>query len=288
MNFKTLIIRTLSGIVYIALIVFAIMWNEYAFAVIFGLLAVFTTYEFHKLTNKQENVNTSAWLATLTSAVIFISVTCMDIFVFAQNMLFMLYFALIFAFFIIEIFRKNPNPMHNIAYFLLGQIYIALPFFIVTVIYFNFKQFLFALFVIIWTNDVFAYLVGTKFGKHRLCERISPHKSWEGVFGGLVGALIASFVLYKLFYQPAECVFSPLSMNILGWFIFALIIVIFGTLGDLFESLIKRTVGVKDSGSIMPGHGGFLDRLDSVLFAAPAALIFLMALKIGECLIKDR
>jgi len=276
---KNLIIRTLSGAVYVALIVCAILVkNDFIFPAIFAVLAALATYEFHKLTNKQENVNVLAWLGAVCSFLVFICEFFQnqeDLFYsdskwyeFAYVLPFV-YIFLILSVFVIEIFRKKQNPINNIAYFLLGQIYIALPFIFLLLIKSKWGAiYLLSVFVIIWVNDTFAYLTGSTFGKHRLCERISPKKSWEGFFGGLVGALAAGFVFAKFVDDT----------SLWQWLVFALIIVVFGTLGDLLESLIKRTVGVKDSGNIMPGHGGFLDRLDSVIFAALPAVIFLVVL----------
>jgi len=282
MSFKTLLIRTLSGIVYVALIFCAILFNEYLFAIIFGILCALTTYEFHKLTNKQENVNALAWLGAAGSLLLFAlvffqswsdDISCNENQITEQlvdtlRFVFLYLYILFFIFvFVVEIIRNQSNPIHNIAYVFLSQIYIVLPFLFMTGIIFKFHKIIFlALFVLIWANDVFAYLIGSLAGRHKLIVRISPNKSWEGLFGGLVGALIAGFVFSKI----------NMDLNLIQWLGFALVIVIFGTLGDLFESLIKRTIGVKDSGNIMPGHGGFLDRLDSVLFAAPAAMIYLI------------
>ena len=280
---KTLITRTLSGAVYVALIVWAILWNDFAFAAVFAVLAALTTYEFHKLTNKQENVNALAWLGAVCSVLLFVSNFLMHLkneieyissklFYIAVIMI-AIYTFLIFGTFIIEIFRKKSNPIHNIAYVFLGQIYIAIPFVLMFTIYEEFAAILLlSVFVIIWANDSFAYLIGSWLGKHKMCERISPKKSWEGFAGGLIGAFIVVCILFK--FLPVE-IFNYYNLNLWQWLIFALIIVIFGTLGDLFESLIKRTIGVKDSGNIMPGHGGFLDRLDSVIFAVLPALTFL-------------
>lgn len=265
MNTKILITRTLSGTVYVVLIVCAIILNKYSFAVVFAILCVCTTYEFHKLTNKQENVSALALAGMLSSFLIFTG----NFLLYQKkefDILFSIYFIFIFGTFIIEIFRKKPYPVNNIAYFLFGQIYIAVPFVFMFEIFEKYNAiFLLALFILIWANDVFAYLVGSLFGRHKLCERISPNKSWEGFLGGLAGALIAGFIFWKF----------NTELNLIQWLVFALIIVVFSTLGDLFESLIKRTSGVKDSGNIMPGHGGFLDRLDSILFAAPATFIYL-------------
>ena len=274
MNTKNLIIRTVSGVVYAVLIAGAIFYDKFFFAAEFAIIGILTTCEFHKLINKLENVDTLIWTGIVSSFVLFLSLILSyynsDFQFLTEKLIFCIYLLLIFCVFILEIFRKKPNPVNNIAYFLMGQIYIAVPFMCLISIRFNFERIiLLAFFVIIWANDVFAYLVGSLIGKHKLCERISPNKSWEGFIGGMAGALIAGFVFSQFNSE----------LNLLKWFLFAFIVAISGTLGDLFESLIKRTVGVKDSGNIMPGHGGFLDRLDSVLFAAPAVLIFLFFLK---------
>ena len=279
---KTLLTRTLSGAVYVALITWAILWNDFAFAAVFAVLSALTTYEFHKLTNKQENVNALAWLGALGSVILFLLVffqswcnyiSCneniiIEKFVDTSRFVFLiLYLVFLLLIFLFEIFRKQSNPIHNIAYIFFSQIYIALPFAFMNIFLWKIVAgYLFSVFVIIWVNDSFAYLFGSAFGKHKMFERISPKKSWEGFVGGLIGALIAGFVFSKF----------DSDLSLIQWLIFALIIVIFGTLGDLFESLIKRTIGVKDSGNIMPGHGGFLDRFDSVIFAALPALIFLI------------
>ena len=170
-----------------------------------------------------------------------------------------------------KLYAKKNNPIHNWAYFILGQVFIALPFSLLNYIIFI-KDFqpiiLLAVFATIWVNDTGAYLVGVTFGKHRLFERISPKKSWEGFIGGVLFALLSGYTFSR---------FIP-EISLLNWFIFSEIIVIFGTFGDLTESLLKRTLDVKDSGDVIPGHGGLLDRFDSMLLAAPAVYIFLSLL----------
>jgi phosphatidate cytidylyltransferase len=157
--------------------------------------------------------------------------------------------------------------------YLLG--YITLPFVFIVKISFGTNDYnpkiILGLFILIWTNDTFAYLVGKSMGKHKLFERVSPKKTIEGFLGGVVFAAFAGFLISKLYIQPKPD-FS--SKSILIWTIIALIVSIFGTIGDLIESKFKRISGVKDSGSIMPGHGGILDRLDSVIFVAPIIFLF--------------
>jgi len=257
---KNLLIRTLSGAVYVALILFAVFASQWIAVLIFSILAALTTYEFHKNTNKLENVDVNPIFPAIASFVFLFASTRMP----NINFSILFYFVLCLSFIIAEIFSNKKNPINNIAYIVLGQIYIALPFLLLLGIKGQNEIFLLALFVFIWANDTFAYLTGTTFGKHRMCERISPKKSWEGFAGGLIGALAVAAVFS----------YFETQLSMAQWFGFAILVVIFGTLGDLLESLLKRTIGVKDSGTIMPGHGGLLDRFDSLLLAAPVVCIY--------------
>lgn len=157
---------------------------------------------------------------------------------------------------------------------MMSQLYIAVPFSIIPCLAFSNNGFVWiyplAIFLFLWTNDTGAYCFGTLFGKHRLFERISPKKSWEGsIGGGVLSLVVASVVAY--FDQ---------SLNLWQWLGFALVVVVFGTWGDLVESLLKRQLGIKDSGNILPGHGGMLDRFDSSLLAIPAVAVYLYFLSI--------
>jgi phosphatidate cytidylyltransferase len=176
--------------------------------------------------------------------------------------------------FVSEIYTRAPNPIHNWAFMLLGQVYCAATFSLLNFITFqpanvaqsNFTAWpVFALFTFVWLNDSGAYLVGTKFGHHPLFERISPKKSWEGFVGGLVLTLCSSQVF--AFYLPGISWYNWLGLSV--------VVVVFATWGDLTESLMKRSLGIKDSGTLLPGHGGMLDRFDSVLLALPALYIYL-------------
>jgi phosphatidate cytidylyltransferase len=131
-----------------------------------------------------------------------------------------------------------------------------------------------AVFVLIWSNDTFAYLVGKNFGRHKLLERISPKKTIEGFVGGMLGALLAGFIIFKVLenYSPEVA----LKYSLWKWIVMAIIVAIFGTIGDLIQSKFKRQAGVKDSGIIMPGHGGLYDRLDSIIYASPFVYAFLL------------
>lgn len=206
---------------------------------------------------------------------------------------------LVMLVFINELFLKNNRPFHNIAYTFLGIIYIAVPLAMMNYMVFspngglfeiqtdsrpadivNFifqpdkkiiysSHILLGLFFLVWAFDTGAYITGVPFGKHKLFKRISPKKSWEGLLGGILIALIVAFIISKFF--------NELQMK--DWFIFAMIVGIAGTLGDLVESMYKRSVGVKDTGKILPGHGGLLDRFDSVLFVIPVIFTYLNLVK---------
>jgi phosphatidate cytidylyltransferase len=174
--------------------------------------------------------------------------------------------------FFIELYRKHPQPFSNISYTFLGIIYLALPFSLLNFLVFNsFTGFQFnpkivlGYIFIIWMNDTGAYLVGVKFGKTRLFERISPKKSWEGSIGGIVFALITGYIISLYFKELA----------LIHWLIIVVLTVISGTLGDLVESMFKRSIEIKDSGSILPGHGGILDRFDSILLSSPIIFFYL-------------
>lgn len=259
--------RTLSGFLFVLIIVGSIAWNPYSFALVFTLITGWTVYEFHKLTNQQHDVQAMSLLSVIGAVLLFVTS-----FLYASGLIiypsFSIYGLYVVLMLVIELYRRKSNPLHNWAYFLLGQVIIALPFSLLSFILFIESYnpiILIAVFVTIWVNDTGAYLVGMTFGKHRLFERVSPKKSWEGFIGGALAALISGYV-FSLFIT---------DINLWQWLIFSEIVVIFGTFGDLLESLLKRTVNVKDSGDVIPGHGGLLDRFDSMLLAAPAIFIFL-------------
>jgi len=264
--------RTISGAAFVVLLVASILWSQYSFGIMFAAITALAIYEFHKLTNQQEQVHVNSAFSIVGGLILFISS-----FLFASD-IFPITIYLIYGLFIVlfvliaELFRKKTHPIHNWAYFSLGQVFIALPFSLLNFILFipSYQPIvLLAVFVTIWVNDTGAYLTGITFGKHRLFERISPKKSWEGFIGGTVFALASGY---------GFSLFIP-EMNLFEWLVFSEIIVIFGTFGDLTESLLKRTLNVKDSGNLIPGHGGLLDRFDSMLLAAPVIFIYLQLIQ---------
>ncbi|HET7732377.1 MAG TPA: phosphatidate cytidylyltransferase [Paludibacter sp.] len=259
--------RTLSGALFVALVVGSILLNQYAFASVFALICGWSVREFHKLSNKQKDVSVNLWVGLIGGVLLFASS-----FLYASGIwrypVFSAYGFYIVIVLISELYRHKSNPLHNWAYFIIGQIFVALPFALLNFILFIDgcqPLVLLSVFVTIWVNDTGAYLFGVTFGKHRLFERISPKKSWEGFFGGAAAALLSGYLFSLLIPQ----------INLINWLVFSEIIVIFGTFGDLIESLMKRTVDMKDSGNVIPGHGGLLDRFDSMLLAAPVVFIYL-------------
>ena len=259
--------RTISGGIFVAIVVTSILLSPYTFAVVFAVFTALAAHEFHKLTNKPVDIQVNKTVAMIGALLLFV---CS--FVYAsgkfQYPVYSFYGLYIVAVFIAELYRKKQNPVNNLAYFILGQIFIALPFSLLSYILFvsDYQPIiLLAVFISIWVNDTGAYVTGMLLGKHKLFERISPKKTWEGFIGGAVFALLSGFV-FSLFIP---------ELNLLQWFIFSEIIVIFGTFGDLTESLMKRTENVKDTGNIIPGHGGLLDRFDSMLMSAPVIFIWL-------------
>lgn len=271
MKLNNFLTRTLTGTVYVTLIVASILIHPLFFYIVFAGFAIAGLIEFYNITN-------SDIIKPHFFTGLFITVV---MFVFSANSAFnaisleylLILIPLSFSVFIFELFRNKQNPLQNIATTLLGLFYIALPLsllvFIPNISLENgvFKKgLLLGFFILIWTNDTFAYLIGVKFGKNKLFERVSPKKSWEGSFGGFLFSIIVAYIL-SLFF---------IDLNTMEWIGMAIIIVVFGSIGDLIESLFKRSLNIKDSGNILPGHGGILDRLDAVLIAAPFVFFYLL------------
>lgn len=264
--------RTLSAAVYAALVISSILMHPYYFGVVFLVLSLLSVREFmHLMRCSVVQTICSLVLAALLFAAYYCNGGLTTI------LSRVMYGGVLMLALILELFLKAENPIHNWGYTLVSQVMIALPFALMTQLYGmggveQGKYILLALFILIWVNDSGAYIVGSLMGKrkggnHKMFPRVSPNKSWEGLIGGALFALLGGWVLYVVEWLPN---------NILFALVFALVISVFGTLGDLMESLMKRTIGVKDSGNIMPGHGGALDRFDSLLLATPAiCLLFL-------------
>ncbi len=282
-NLKQTFIRTISGAVFVAVLIASLLISNWSFLALMLVLSSIAMNEFHKITysygrieiNRAVAITTNCFLQIGTFAYVFSE----EIFAFLEqpvpeNRLFFFapFVLMIIVTFLFELFRQKKRPLHDLAYFALGQIFVAVPFAsFYGVLGWDDKWqplLLLSIFIIIWTNDTFAYLVGSTLGRNKMIKHISPNKSWEGFFGGIAFSLIAGFLLWHFQVVP--------DFSLTKWFIFALLVSIFGTFGDLMESLLKRASGVKDAGNIIPGHGGILDRFDSVMLAAPIIYIYLM------------
>ncbi|AYN03488.1 phosphatidate cytidylyltransferase [Flavobacterium sp. 140616W15] len=281
--------RALSGAVYIVLLLTSILFSTESFIILFGVFLVIATYEFCNLANINK-IFSLLFVSLFYTSVALISFYKNEtenyinkflkedikftINIDQLNTVLLVITLLVSVKCIVFLFDDTQAISRASKYiYLLG--YITLPFIFITKISFGVKDYnpkiIIGLFILIWTNDTFAYLVGKSIGKHKLFERISPKKTIEGFLGGLVFACFAGYLISKLYIKPNPN-FSDKS--ILIWTIIALIVGVFGTIGDLIESKFKRIAGVKDSGTIMPGHGGVLDRLDSVIFVAPIVFLF--------------
>jgi phosphatidate cytidylyltransferase len=261
--------RSISGAVYVLLLIFSIICSVETFFILFGIFLIIAVFEFCAL------VYINKIIPILFAFILYGSVTFLE----SQNIPlskefdFMLLGATLLISFRCMYFLFN-DKMHKIDtlskyVYLLG--YLILPFLIITKIPFGIKGYnpkiIIGIFILIWTNDTFAYIVGKSIGKHKLYEKISPKKTIEGFLGGVLFAVIASYLIATYYIGGKE------TAQFI-WLGFALIVGIFGTIGDLVESKFKRVANVKDSGAIMPGHGGVLDRLDSVIFVAPFIFLF--------------
>lgn len=284
---KNLIVRTITGVLFVAIMVSCFLRPE-AMILLFALITGLTVWEYTGLVNQLENVEVNRFIATAASVYFFLAVAgfCTNL---TPAAVFIPYLLTVVYLFISEIYIESRNTINNWAYTMLSQMYIALPLSMVNVLAFHeadgmisFSTLIpLSVFIFLWTNDTGAYCTGSLFGKHRLFPRISPKKSWEGSIGGGVLVLIVAAIISFIEQQPQEGISTALpTLSLIEWMGLGLVVVVFGTWGDLVESLFKRTLGIKDSGTILPGHGGMLDRFDSSLMAMPAAVVYLYTLSL--------
>ncbi|MDE5876000.1 MAG: phosphatidate cytidylyltransferase [Muribaculaceae bacterium] len=263
MNTKKLLTRAVSGAVYVALIVIAMLCGTpgvMALAVLFCILGVI---EFEKLYHALSTQRLLPIVLDVIGAVCL----CLCIYPIAALM----WITVLLMRFVTELYLKSDTPLIDVCRSLMAQIYLGLPLGLMVLLsdFTGSSMIVLLLFIFIWLNDTGAFLVGSAIGRRKLFERISPNKSWEGFFGGLCFNFILAVILCLscpgAFDMPS---YMPL------WLFLAALVTVFSTWGDLFESLLKRSLHIKDSGNLIPGHGGILDRIDSLLFVMPAAYIF--------------
>ena len=264
--------RTLTGAVFVIAIVGSILWAHEAFSLLFLLITAVALLEYYRLINRQRGLRIAAFPGLLSAGILFVTASAVSMNYLKEEVLFI---NLIIPLLVMtwEMYRNSGNPLENIAFSLLGVVYVALPFSILN-FFFNpdfipgnyHPGVLMGFFFILWAYDTFAYLTGILIGRHKLFDRISPKKTWEGTFGGLVFGMAAAWIISIYFT----------AFSLFEWLMMAVLIMIFGTFGDLVESMFKRSLKVKDSGSLLPGHGGLLDRFDAVLLAAPAVFVYMI------------
>lgn len=295
-------IRTFSGIAFIIIVIGSFIFGALSFLLLFSLLTIVIEVEFYNIAKKM-GVKPQMINGIFVSLVLFFMVALNALGIIGSQIMFLI-MPLVFLIYIFEIFQKNKNAFTNITYTIIGIIYIALPFtfmnYVVfspvspvsgdTVVSFNHlfnenlhaslftlgkktisfdPSYMIAFLSLIWINDTFAYLVGLTLGRNPLVPYVSPRKTWEGFWGGAFFVIIAALACNHYFT----------FMNLTDWLVTAFIIIFFGTFGDLTESLLKRSVHIKDSGNILPGHGGMLDRFDSFLLAAPVYFAYILMIK---------
>lgn len=281
---KNLIVRTITGVLFVAIMVAGFL-NARAMVLLFAIITGMTLWEYAGLVNDRvANVSVNRFISTVAGVYLFIAVAAWSVDYVKGFAVMIPYILSVIYLFISELYLKNKDAVTNMAYTMLGQMYIALPLAMINILAFKrdangdfsgYDMLLpLAVFILLWANDSGAYCFGSMFGKHKLFPRISPGKTWEGSVGGGIFAVVVAGVIGWLANSGAEAH----TLNILQWLGLGVVVVVFGTWGDLVESLFKRTIGVKDSGNILPGHGGMMDRFDSALMAIPAAVIYLYSL----------
>ncbi|MDU3909622.1 phosphatidate cytidylyltransferase [Prevotella bivia] len=279
-NFIT---RAIFGILFVVVMVGSFTRPDFMvglFAIITGL----TIWEYTGLVNSIKGVSVNRLISTIAGIYFFLAVAGIELGMVRGFVIFVPYILCVVYLLVAELYLKNENPIHSWAYTMLGQMYITLPLSLINILAFGSGDseamaepnmlLPLSIFILLWTNDTGAYCTGSLFGKHKLFPRISPGKSWEGSIGGGVLSLIVAGLIGYWANNNGEVQ----SLNIPVWIGLGLVVVVFGTWGDLVESLFKRTIGVKDSGKILPGHGGMLDRFDSSLLAIPAAVVYIYTL----------
>ena len=277
-----LIVRTITGVLFVAAVVASFL-DPVGMEVLFALVTGLTMWEYCGLVNEKDGVQVNPVISTVAGVYFFFAVGGFCSGVVPTAAVFIPYLLTIVYLFISELYTGNENAIEDWAHTMLGQMYVALPLSTINVLAFNgtaagqveFNKVVpLCVFIFLWTNDTGAYCSGSLFGKHKLFPRISPGKTWEGSIGGAVLVLAVAAAIHIMYPQ----IEVEIGLNIIQWMGLALVIVVFGTWGDLVESLFKRTLGIKDSGNILPGHGGMLDRFDSSLMAMPAAVVYLYSL----------
>ena len=273
---NNLVERTLTSIIFVIVLLGSIIQSEFASSILFFVIILLCQREFYNFF-KPTDIKPQKKVGIIGGLGFFVISLLASQARLESETLFSI-IPLIFTIFIIELYRNRPQPIPNIAFTILGIIYIAVPITLLhDLAYYKDYSFgreynydiLIGYFFVLWANDTGAYLIGRKWGKHKLFPRISPKKTWEGSIGGVVLGLAVGYLNSIIFSE----------FNLAVWLGIAAIVVVFGSLGDLVESLFKRSLDIKDSGKLLPGHGGVLDRFDGIFISAPMVYTFLRVLE---------
>lgn len=273
--------RLLTGILFVTVMIGGVIWNEYSFMLLFSTLTILSINEYYNIISDKLNASEDwktlyKFMNTIFGVIIFAIV-----FLVSSGKIPLIFLTLIAAFpltwFIVEMYHESDTPFTNVSYNSMALFYIAVPFASTSFLVFKkggdeyeFK-FLLAILFFAWANDSWAYLIGKFFGKHKLFPRISPKKTWEGFVGGALAALAFAFLVNWLFVE-----LSLPDIGIVHYLSLSAITIVMSTYGDLTESMIKRNLNIKDSGQALPGHGGFLDRFDGLIFSIPACSMYII------------
>ena len=264
--------RAIFGAAYVAVIVLGILCGPQIFLLLLLVLSTLAVNEFLNMTNPAGDTEAAATVGALLRSLDCVGAAVMIVTVWV-NTLFLpgivTYLLYVIMRLTIQLWVVDRNALQSLSTAMMSQLYIALPIALMSVVYRLSPHLLLLLFILVWVNDTFAYLTGRFLGRHKLWERISPKKTWEGFWGGMVMTMVVA-ALCAIFFGRWFGGLGVLTVTVLGAVVSGA-----GTLGDLVESLLKRTVGVKDSGHLIPGHGGILDRIDSILLVIPASLVYL-------------
>lgn len=281
---QNMITRAITGVIFVAVMVTGFLKPQ-AMVLLFALITALSLWEYTGLVNHIKDVNINRFITTTAGVYLFLAIAGINSGFIQTNAVFMPYLLTIIYLFVSELYTKHSNAVHDLAYTMLAQMYVALPLAMINVLAFrtapdgtvHFYHLLpLSIFLFLWTNDTGAYCTGSLLGKHKLFPRISPAKSWEGSIGG--GVLVLMVAAIMAYFDRQAGTLS--GLNTWQWLGLGAVVALFGTWGDLVESLIKRTLGIKDSGNMLPGHGGILDRFDSALLAIPAAAVYIYTLQL--------
>lgn len=267
MDLKKLLLRSVSGLVYVAIIVVCVLWGMTPLTIMAMIFSTLATIEFEKITHELS----PRTIPTLLLDIAGCCALCFSWMIWPLA----IWIAIMICRMTLELYINSDTPVQNLAKSIMTQIYIGVPMALMCLVHdLTDGRFLLLVFAMIWINDTGAFLTGSMLGRHKLFERISPKKTWEGFFGGLVFNIIAGYIFFRCW--GAE--YSHDMPGLWSWMLLGVIITLFSTWGDLVESLMKRSLNIKDSGNLIPGHGGILDRIDSMLFVMPVTFLYLLIL----------